>query len=282
MTRSLGLAILAAASFFVSGCGGGGGGGVIVVPPTPSQIYTLDPENQLAVFLTSAPTTLVRQVPITGIEGGAFMIAIDYDVTRKVLLGLDDNFRSYGINTVTGVATKIYEPFDGFTSGDALQFEVNPVDDTFRVITQLRANGRIGADGVLIANDTDLFYRAGDANEFESPNVTGFAFSNNVSGASTTALYAIDAATDALLLLPTPNTGACDTVGQLGIDLDLFTSLEIRSGAASNTAYMTNNLPLDGGEFRSNLYTVNLTTGAATFVGLLPTGDVVLDMAVSP
>lgn len=281
MTGKFGLFALLA-GFLTLGCGGGGGGGAVVEPPTPSQIYVIDPDNQLSVMNTATPGTIVRQVDVTGLEGGAFLIAIDWDVKRKALLGLDDNFRLYTLNPTTGAATKLFEPFDGFVPGDALQIEHNPVDGTYRVITQLRANGRVGADGVLIANDPDLFYVTGDANEFENPNVTAFAFNNNVADASSTTLFAVDAATDALLVLPTPNTGGCETRGQLGVDLDLFTSFEIRSGPASNTGYLTNNQPLDGGEFKSDLYTVNLTTGVATFVVTLPTGDVVQDMAVSP
>ncbi|MBL8049196.1 MAG: DUF4394 domain-containing protein [Chthonomonas sp.] len=283
MLKKVWFPALTTLGLLAAGCGGGGsGGGGVVVPPPASQLYAINPDNQLSVMNRTTPGALVRQVDVTGLEGGAFLLSIDWDVKRKALLGLDDNFRIYSINTTTGAATKLFEPFDGFTPGDALQFEYDPVTSGYRVISQLRANGRIGADGVLIANDADLFYLSGDANEFENPNVTGFAFNNNVADSAGSTLFAIDASTDALVRLPTPNNGGCQTVGQLGIDLDLFTSFEILSGPASNTAFVTNNQSLDLGEFRSDLYTVNLTTGVATLVGTLPTGDVVLDMAISP
>lgn len=251
--------------------------------PKPSQIYVINPDNQLSVLNVSAPTTLVSQVAVTGLEGGAYLLSIDWDVKRDKLIGVDDNFRTYTIATDTGLATKIFEPFGGFNAGDAYQLEVNPVDQVWRIITQLGENGRInGTTGELIQNDTNLTFAAGDPNELETPNIIAHAFDNNRATATTTTLYALDAAADALIKLPDPNTGVCQTVGQLGIDVDLYSSFEIRTTSASQTAYLTNNQPLDVGEFASDLYTVDLTTGATTKIGKLPIGDVVLDMAIRP
>lgn len=98
-----------------------------------------------------------------------------------------------------------------------------------------------------------------------------------------TTLFGIDSALDVLVTqgsvnsAPTsPNTGQLFTVGALGVDTGDLTGFDVSIfGGPCATLTRT-------GGTSSTLYTVNLTTGAATPVGAIGGGAVVVDIALVP
>jgi hypothetical protein len=81
-----------------------------------------------------------------------------------------------------------------------------------------------------------------------------------VATATTTALYDIDVATDKLFLQSPPNDGTLREVGPLGVNADAANGFDI--GGASGVAYA---LLTSAG--RTQLYRINIATGAATALG---------------
>jgi hypothetical protein len=136
-------------------------------------------------------------------------------------------------------------------------------------------------------------YDVADANAGKTPSLVDIAYSANDNDAATpTTLFAIDATQDVLVRQGSPdgspvspNTGTLFTVGSLGIDagaiggFDVFTD----SGGGNNAfAALT---PVTGSKKQqaSQLYSVNLTTGAATSLGQIgKSKKPTLDLAAPP
>ena len=106
------------------------------------------------------------------------------------------------------------------------------------------------------------------------PNATAAGYTNSFAGTTTTTLYAIDSTTDTLNLqggingTPSPNGGTLTSVGALGINAVNTNGFDIQPGANTALAALQVN-----GETTSKLFSINLSTGAATLVapiGLLP------------
>ena len=159
---------------------------------------------------------------------------------------------------MTGIAVAVGGPFTPVLSGATFGFDFNPVVDRIRVVSNTGQNLRLNPDtGAVAAVDAALNPGA--------PNVVGSAYTNNFAGATTTTLYAIDATTDQLLIQNPPNAGTLVPVGPLGPDVADAVGFDI--SANDNRAFA---IVTVGGT--SGLVTINLTTGAATPVGVMPGG----------
>ena len=89
--------------------------------------------------------------------------------------------------------------------------------------------------------------------------VNGAAYTSNVASATSTVLYVIDSQTNMLYTQNPPNAGTLVPVGALGVDVDADSGFDI--GGSSGIAY---GLLKVGGT--TSVYSINLTTGAATKV----------------
>jgi hypothetical protein len=110
--------------------------------------------------------------------------------------------------------------------------------------------------------------------------VTAVAYTNNMAGAATTTLFAIDIDRDVLVRIggvdgaPSPNTGLLFTVGALGVDAQRPAALDIAPDGRAFAALTIDMSP-------SDLYSIDLTTGAATLLGEVDDAERVLGLAVS-
>ncbi|MEJ7659992.1 MAG: DUF4394 domain-containing protein [Hymenobacter sp.] len=104
--------------------------------------------------------------------------------------------------------------------------------------------------------------------------------SNSYIGTTATTLYNLDEANSRLVIQSPPNDGTLVTVGPLGVatngasqtsDLDIY----FNPTTGTNVAYMTTAISTSPTAATSTLYTVNLTTGAATAVGAIGSGPLV-------
>ena len=142
----------------------------------------------------------------------------------------------------------------------AFAMDFNPSVDRIRLVDKLDGtNMRLNPNNVAIAGvDTDINPAA---------EIGEIAYANNIAGSATTTLYAINATTMSLARIggvdgsPSPNTGILTTVGPLGIGAAVIAGFDI---AADGTAYL---LTQTNSFTTVTLYTVDLTTGAATLVG---------------
>jgi len=231
------------------------------------SITVLTVTNSLFRFDSATPGTILSTVPVTGLQALENLLAIDFRPATGTLYGLGSSNRLYQINTTTGVATAVGSPGAFTLSGVEFGFDFNPTVDRIRVTSEANQNLRLNPDdGSLTAVDTPL--GPGD------PTIVGSAYTNNFAGAATTTLFAIDSGVDALMIQNPPNGGVLTPVGPLGVSIGSFVGFDI--SGISGIAYAAFTSPTGG---LSQLYTINLSTGAATLVGTIGGGTVVRGLA---
>lgn len=210
---------------------------------------------------------------------GEDMLAIDFRPATGELYGLGSTGQLYTIDKTSGAATLVGTPV-AYTGATYFGFDINPVVDRIRVTTDNQLNARLNPlTGVMIA-DTNLNYAVGDLHVGATPSIVASAYSDNFAGTLTTTLYGIDRSLDILVTQSPPNNGSLNTVGSLGFNTDLNTSFDIFTDSLSvNHAYAVLTPP---SSTTSKLFTINLTTGAATLVDTVGGGSVIRAFAIAP
>lgn len=239
----------------------------MAVAAGPETVFGVSTSNKLSCFSNHAPGSLFATLQITGLQSGENVLAIDFRPATGELYGLGSTSRIYRIDIANGVASAVGAgPFAPALSGTDFGFDFNPTVDRIRLVSDAEQNLRLHPDlGTVAGTDTNLT---------PAGNVVAAAYTNSFAGATSTALFDIDSDTDLLLLQPTPNNGVLTAVGPLGVDASGLTGLDI---APRNTAFASITPPAG---VATNLYTVNLVTGAATLVGTIGGGEVIRDTAV--
>ncbi len=237
--------------------------------------------NDLIGFDSATPGVVTTRLTTSGF-GTKIVRGIDFRPSTGQLFAIaQDNFSQpvglYTVNTVTGIATNV----GTINNSSSVDFDIafNPVVDRIRVVNADNTNLRVNPSNAATTIDTPLAYAAGDANAGVDPTLTAAAYTNQSPGAQTaTVLYGIDAATNALVTINPPNNGTLNTVGALGVNLFNFgvgPGLGFDIDGVSGTAFASLTTATGG----NNLYTINLTTGAATLIGAFGQ-DTVRDIAV--
>jgi hypothetical protein len=227
--------------------------------------------NDLARF-DSGATGVVTSVTVTGLQAGESLAGIDTRPLNQSLYGVGSSGRLYTINPLTGVATQVGAAGAFTLSGTSFAVDFNPVADRLRVISNTGQNIRINPnDGSLAATDTAIT-PAGVT-------ITGAAYDRNAPGGGTTTLYGIDSTNGVLTTVGsvngTPNSANGGVVGPTVGSMGLGTGLDPRigfdiSGVTNGNAFAS---ILTGGT--DKLYSINLSTGAATLVGTIGNGTTV-------
>jgi Domain of unknown function (DUF4394) len=246
-------------------------------PVGAESIVGLTPNNQIFSFDSTNPGTIGALIPVSGLVAGASLVGIDFQPANPGnLVGVGQNPNGtgnvYTINPITGAANVI-NTIPALT-GTAFGVDFNPVPNALRIVSNANQNLRIVAGGTGMVN-TDGALNPGN------PGVVGAAYSNNFAGATVTTLYDIGSAADLLFTQGSPNgspispnTGTLLQVGALDVDANDLTGFDISAFTGVAFASLT---PGAG----SNLYTINLATGAATLVGPIDGGAFqVRDIAV--
>jgi hypothetical protein len=248
----------------------------------PANAFAINNAGSLIRFDLAAPGTIVESLPITGLANGETILGIDFRPLTGELYALGSSNQLYVLdytNDPSGAHANAIGTAGAFTlNGAAFGFDFNPTVDRIRVVSDTNQDLRLNPnDGTLAATDTALTYAVGDVNAGANPDVVGSAYTNSVAGATTTTLYGIDVARspDALVIQNPPNAGILNTVGSLGVNATAVLGFDIAPG--TNAAFAT--LVVGG---VSSLYTINLTTGAATLVGAIGGGSGVRALAIAP
>ena len=224
--------------------------------------------TQLIRFHSATPGTILGTVAVSGLQAGETLVGIDLRPADGQLYGVGSQSRLYLINAITGAATQIGPVFPTPLAGTRFGVDFNPVVDRLRVVSDSGQNLRINPITGAIAF-TDPALNPG------TPNVTAAAYVNNVDGTSVTTLYDIDATTDQLVIQNPPNDGTLVAVGPLGVNAAADAAFDISS--LDNTAFA--GLTVGG---VSSLYSVNLSTGAATLIGTIGTGTGISGLTAMP
>jgi Domain of unknown function (DUF4394) len=225
-------------------------------------LFALTSTNRLLLFDSASPGTLTRNVAITGL--GMLDVAVGIDcrpATGQLYLIVDDGTvagqgKLYTVNPITGAATQVGSAFT--LTGGFPGFDVNPEVDLIRTVSETDENFRLNPTTGAQTPDTALSYVMGDPNFGANPIVNGLAYT-----AAPSILYGIDSGLDIVVgFSGSPNAGLLTTIGPLGVSTGAYVGFDIAPGGTAYAALETGvATPL------SSLYTVNLTTGAASFVG---------------
>ena len=157
------------------------------------------------------------------------------------------------------------------------------LENRLRLVSDKDQNLRANADTGATTVDGTLAYAAGDPNAGADPHVDEAAYTNSDTDINTpTQLYYIDYQQDvlatALAATGGPNAGVLTTVGGLGVDTTFRTGFDILTTSSGNSAYA-----ILGGPNGSELFSINLATGAASSLGVLgPEGRGAYSLAVAP
>ncbi len=228
--------------------------------PTEPVAYAVDNATNLLIFNPLNPLPVAR--PITGLQPGELIHGLDFRPVNGQLYALGNTSRLYTINTANGAAAVVGSVGAFSLVGTDFGFDFNPTVDRIRVVSNTGQNLRLNPnDGTLTATDGLLSFSPAGT----TPNVSAAAYTNNFAGATTTTLYDIDIRSGGAVLFQQnpPNNGTLVSVGLLGVDAETTNGFDI--GGTSGMAYA---LLRSGGS--TKIYTINLTTGAATAGATLP------------
>jgi Domain of unknown function (DUF4394) len=230
-----------------------------------SHAYALSDANTLVSFNPAAPA-VGTSIPVTGLMAGETLVGIDVRPANGVLyaLGVDAAINTatlYTISPLTGVATVVgtLSGLSGnLTTASGYGFDFNPVSGFIRVTTDTGLNFRINPDTASVVNDP-MINPAG-------LEISGVAYTNDEIGVTT--LYTLDSISDHLMIqggidgIPSPNGGVQTQVGPIpvGVDFSTANGFDIPPGVDSGLALLT-----VGGT--TQLYSINLVTGAGTLIG---------------
>lgn len=239
-------------------------------------LYGVDTNNRLISFSSDRPTSITR-LAITGLQPGEQLVGLDRRPANGEMVGLGSTSRIYRLTVATGAATPVGAPFAPALSGTSFGWDFNPTVDRIRLTSDSRQNLRLNPDtGAVAAVDGPLAYAAGDAGAGITPRIVGSAYTNSVAGATTTQLYNLDTARNALVLQNPPNNGTLVTVGLLGVDIGDNAGFDIAAtdGAAYAAVHAaTGSTP--------QLHRIDLATGRATLVGRIGGGTLVRALAAA-
>jgi hypothetical protein len=257
-----------------------------IAPPAtaPTQqagdVFAITESNKLLSFNSAAPQKMCTSADFTGQQSGEKIVGIDVRPADQMLYALGSTGRLYTVDTASAALTlkstlvaaigDATAPYAGLT-GTQFGFDFNPGNDVVRVVTDTGQSFRAAPDNGVVTTDTDL-NPAGAV-------VSEAAYSNNFAAVGTASFYVIDTTTDSLQVVgrSTGNAinGDVSTVGALGVSdvqgvggFDIFGTTNFGLAA----------LNLAGGT-SSDLYSVNLLTGAATRLATLGGGERVSGLA---
>lgn len=210
--------------------------------------YAASSDNKLYRFDPTNPT--MNSVNFTGLLTSETVVGLDFRPANGTLFAITNQSRLLTINTANGQVTAVGTGLTPALSGTSIGFDFNPMVDRIRLVTNTGQNLRLHPDlGTVAGTDTTL--------SPGMPAVSGAAYTNNFVTTATTNLFVIDYTTNMLYNQTPPNNGTLVPVGALGIDVDAENGFDI--GGNSNTAFALFKV---GG--MTSIYSVNLTTGAAT------------------
>lgn len=248
----------------------------VAIPATQAEtIYGLGSGNFIFSFDSLTPGTITTPVAVTGL-GGSTLLGIDFRPADGGLYGIGTGDRVFSINRTTGAATDVTAAsfLTSLGGGSAFGIDFNPAVNRLRIVSDADTNLRIFGASQNV--DASLVYQTGDVNFGVNPNITSVAYTNpDTNPATGTTLYGIDTALDVLVLHNTaPGFQNLSTVGSLGVNAPANTGFDI---SISGTAYAAFHNGTD-----SQLYTIDLTTGAATMAGTIGGGIVIQDLTAVP
>lgn len=242
---------------------------LLSVSANAEVIYLTNGSNLFTTDNTSLAA--VTTVPITNLQLGETLVGIDVrPASPGTLYGVGSANRVYTIDRTSGRAVVVGSASQFTLNGTAFGTDFNPVPDRIRQVSNTEQNLRLNPnDGTLSGTDT-LLTPAG--------NIVAVAYDRNFTrfagNTTPTTLFGIDSVAGTLVRIggvdgsPSPNLGAVTSIGSLNLGTNLNENIGFDiSGGTGTLAFASITV---GGQ--SRLYTVDLTTGAATNRGTIGAG----------
>jgi hypothetical protein len=207
----------------------------------------------------------VSYINISGLAANERLLGVDLRPTDGLVYGLTSQNRLYTLDTMTGAATFKTSLTGASLTGQSIGIDFNPVADfgggsSLRVVTGTGNNYAINANTGVVGNTAG-------ANIGSSYTAVAYTNSNPGVTPASTGLYYVNTNTDSLNFLANGfnnPAGGIQTVGFLGVDALSASGFDI---LGNGKAYALFNL--DNGTLDSQLFSINLMTGAATYVTTL-------------
>jgi hypothetical protein len=277
------------AAALIAGCAAPG-----PVGPRPETVFAVTSDNRLIRFNAGLPGSLSGYRQITGLQPGERIVGLDFRPSNGRLYGVGTAGQLYLIDSVTAIAEAVGPGrFRTLASGD-VGFDFDPAADLIRFVTANGDNLRLDPDtGTLVdadpkteglQPDADLAYARGEFTTGPRMRLTAAAYSNSVPGAKTTTLFGIERSVGVLVTQGTheraftrvpPESGLLYSVGLLGVALgDGPLSFDV---STANVGILC-----VSGAGRSELYQVDLRTGAAGHLGSIGVDAEVTAIAIAP
>ncbi len=234
-------------------------------------LYGLGANNTLVTF-DSANPALVTTRPILGADP---LVGIDFRPANGVLYGMSSSRFLYTINLTSGLASPVSgTPFSASAAGTSFGFDFNPTVDRIRIVNDAAENFRANPDTGTALVDGTLAYAVGDTAFGLDPTIVGAAYANNFAGSSLSPLLVLDARLDTLARQNPANSGVLTTIGFLGVNFTGAGGFDV--SGLSGTAYAALTPAAGGG---SQLYQINVASGAATSLGAIGFGGNLVGLA---
>lgn len=258
--------------------------GLAIATPAPAVAYGLTVSNALVSFTPNAAgvASATAPVAITGLGANDTVVGIDVRPRTGVLTALTRDTvthegKLYTLDPVTGAASLIAANAGMMLAFDAVStvfgVDFNPVPNALRIVNDTEQNLRLtfpaGTAGYNVNTDLAINPAVGSS--------SAAGYTNNFDGATATRLYVIDTTSNELKFQSPPNDGVQTVVGPLGVTTaDGNSGMDIIGGAGVTAANLNIGNTVTYAALTvgavSNLYRINLETGAATQVGTGPIG----------
>ncbi|KIC62532.1 DUF4394 domain-containing protein [Chryseobacterium taiwanense] len=226
------------------------------------MVYGITSMNELVSFNSNNPKAFVSKTSVMGVPTGEKLLSIDFRPATGELYALSNASKLYIINTANAFARVVGSTaFTPAISGTIASIDFNPTVDRIRLVSNTGQNLRLHPEtGASAATDMNI-------NGGSSASVTGVAYTNSKSGASSTILYDIDPAAGKLFKQDPPNNGTLVEVGSLGTTFTGQAAFDIKYD--NNTALLALN---------DKLHLLDLNSGKATSIGSLQ--QAIIDLAI--
>jgi hypothetical protein len=219
-------------------------------------LWGLRTDNTLVRFTSSAPGTILRTLPVTGLQAGEQLIAIEVEAWEGRLTGISNAGRRYQIDRTSGAATQL-APAQPVIALPGAAFGAS--DDGARLMLVSETGAHV------LINKFDGQQETIPGAPPLAAHIVGMAWRYCCEAPQR---FVLDSATDAIASLETSGLLTITPIGPLGVDTSDAAGLEF--GPHDGVLYAA--LTVAG---TPGLYTINPATGQATLVGSIASTPIV-------
>lgn len=234
-------------------------------PANAERLYGLTFDNRIVTFDSASPTEILTSRSIGGLAPGETLVGLDQRPATSMLYALGTSGTLYTLDLAGASYVATAQPaLTTAPAGGDFGFDFNPVPDRLRLVSDTRQNLRINVTTGAVITDGMITSDVG------MPMLVGAAYTNSVAGATSTTLYALDAATDRLLRSTNPNAGTYTGFNPMGVayaplGFSFTTDNAVGFDISGRTGTAFANID-------SLLWRIDLDTGMASSLGIVGAG----------